>query len=513
MAWFSSLFSFASRRSVSEMKQEVVERQFERTKTSMARARYDAAQTTSENREHWRFADGLSARSANSPQVRQIVRNRARYETSNNSYAAGMLLTLANDMVGTGPRLGLNIAGKPQLNKAIEREFKAWAREVKLAHKLRTMRIARAKDGEAFALLTTNRKLRTPVKLDIKLIEADQVTSPYLDIADPLATDGIRYDEYGNPTEYDILPNHPGDNIALPNWQPVPHDAANVIHWFREDRPGQLRGISELLPALPLFAQLRRYTLAVISAAESAANVSGVLESTDASGSEEEADPFVEIDIPRRSLLTTPAGMKLSQLKAEQPVTQYGDFKNQIINEIARCLNMPFNVAAGNSAGYNYSSGRLDHQIYFRSIGIDQADCEATVLDRIFFAWLAEARLITGMLPEVISEPDHLIEHSWAWDPAEDLDPVKTAQARLLKLASGLTSFQREFAADGFDWETEMTDQAKALGVTLDEYKALVRQKLFSAQVTAASQDQPASARRMRRMVKRAVAAVLGGKA
>ena len=43
--------------------------------------------------------------------------------------------------------------------------------------------------------------------------------------------------------------------------------AAAVIHYFRTDRPGQRRGIPEITPALPLFAQLRRYTLAVIAAA------------------------------------------------------------------------------------------------------------------------------------------------------------------------------------------------------------------------------------------------------
>ena len=48
---------------------------------------------------------GLSAAAANSPDVRRILRNRSRYEIANNSYARGITLTLANDVVGTGPRL------------------------------------------------------------------------------------------------------------------------------------------------------------------------------------------------------------------------------------------------------------------------------------------------------------------------------------------------------------------------------------------------------------------------
>ena len=76
-----------------------------RRSVRMVRARYDAATTSDDNRRHWAAADGMSARAANSPEVRRILRNRARYEVANNSYARGIVLTLANDVVGTGPRL------------------------------------------------------------------------------------------------------------------------------------------------------------------------------------------------------------------------------------------------------------------------------------------------------------------------------------------------------------------------------------------------------------------------
>ena len=43
---------------------------------------------------------------------------------------------------------------------------------------------------------------------------------------------------------------------------------------------------------------------------------------------------------------------------------------------------MPFNVAACNSSGYNYASGRLDHQTYFKSIRVEQEHLACVVLDR-----------------------------------------------------------------------------------------------------------------------------------
>ncbi len=120
------------------------------------------------------------------------LRNRARYEAANNSYARGMILTLANDCIGTGPRLQM-LTGDAKANRRIEREFQRWSKAVRLAEKLRTMRMACAEDGEAFAILSTNERLTTPIQLDLKIVEADQVTTPELHLADG-GVDGIVFD-------------------------------------------------------------------------------------------------------------------------------------------------------------------------------------------------------------------------------------------------------------------------------------------------------------------------------
>jgi hypothetical protein len=90
----------------------------------------------------------------NRASVRVVLRNRARYEVANNSYARGIVLTLANDVVGTGPRLQM-LTADAEASRLLEREFAVWAKAVNLAEKLRTMRMARAQDGEAFAVMTS----------------------------------------------------------------------------------------------------------------------------------------------------------------------------------------------------------------------------------------------------------------------------------------------------------------------------------------------------------------------
>jgi len=447
------------------------------------RARYDAAVTNDENRRHWANADGLSADAAASPDVRRLLRNRARYEVANNSYAKGIVLTLSNDVIGTGPKLQL-LTDDAEANQRIEREFMRWAKAVGLADKLRTMRMARATDGETFAILASNPRVgrasspvTTPITLDLRLIEADQVTTPDLSILDDNAIDGIVFDAAGNPVEYHILKQHPGDmrgsGMGL-DYDRVPAEA--VIHYFRADRPGQSRGIPDITPALPLFAQLRRYTLAVLGAAETAADFAGILY-TDAppDGQADSVEPMDAIELEARSLLTMPGGWKMAQVQAEQPSTTYGEFKKELLNEIARCLNMPFNVAAANSSGYNYASGRLDHQTYFKSIRVEQEHIGLAVLDRIFTAWVSEAVLIEGLLPQSARLRDAELPHQWFWDGNEHVDPVKEASAQSTRLTSHTTTLAREYAEQGLDWETELRQRAKEvalmqeLGLTIEQ--------------------------------------------
>jgi lambda family phage portal protein len=435
-----------------------------RPRTAPVRARFDAADTTTENSRHWAAADSLSARAANSPEVRRVLRDRSRYESQNNSYARGIVRTIANDTVGTGPRLQL-LTEDQEANRAIERAFAEWSTATGLALKLRTMCQARIVDGESFALLSTNPRLPTPVQLDLVLVEAEQVATPTIDVLAPDAVDGIEFDGFGNPIQYHLLRDHPGDlmsfGAAFGEFDRVP--ARFMLHWFRPDRAGQARAIPELTPALPLFAQLRRYTLAVIAAAETAADFAAVVHSAMApDDGATDFEPFDEVEIVRRMMVTLPAGWQMSQFKAEQPATTYPDFKHEILEEIARCLGIPTNIARGNSSGYNYSSGRLDHQTYYKSIAVDQSDVARYLLDRILAAWMDEASLATRLLP---AGPDRLggWPHTWIWDGPEHVDPEKEANAQETRLRNGMTSFDEECYRQGVDPDVRAENIAKSI--------------------------------------------------
>ena len=445
-------------------------RQTRRVKLDI-RGTYDSAQTTDDNRRHWAAADQLSANAANSVAVRQTLRNRARYEVGSNSYAKGIVLTLAYDMIGTGPRL--QIMGEDQdQNQRIELLWRNWCRKIRFASKLRTMVMAKVVDGEAFALPITNAKL-AGIQLDLRLLEADLFTSLGHDAYQINEVDGIVFDEYGNPEYYKKLKAHPGDvKGQIYELEDVP--AEQVFHWFRCDRPGQMRGIPEITPALPLFAQLRRYTLSVLNASESAAEHSGVIY-TDSPPDDLTVDmaPLETLETERGMLTFLPGGWKMGQMQAEQPTTLYGDFKSEIVGEMARAVNMPILLALLRAKDYNMASGRLDLQTYFKTLEVERDDLVDAAIDPLYQSWIIEASKVYALNIKTLDEAP---EHEWLWTSREHTDPAYEAAATLNRRRTWRSSLAEEYARTGDDWYPAMKQivrEAKTvaaeLGVTVQE--------------------------------------------
>lgn len=429
------------------------------------RARYDAAYPDPTNDRHWLNADSLAPNDVADPETRFHLRNRARYEVRNNSWAYGMVQTLANYCVGTGPRLQLQSGDNEQRRlqaTRLEKAWEAWSLEVDLAEKLRQMRSARAESGEAFGVLHTNPSLRHAVKLDVRVVEADLVETPFEFAEDPLVVDGIRFDAIGNRTGYYLHTEHPGSargaNV-LDQYELFP--ARHIIHYYKPPRPGAVRGVPDISPALPLFAQLRRYHRATLEAAETAANIAAVIY-TDSPGAEvDNVAPLDQFDLERGMATTLPSAWKIGQVRSEHPATTHEMFMRGILNEIARCLEMPFNIAFGNSSGYNYASGRLDHQSWFKKNQIEQSQIGRLLL-QVLAAWLAEASLLPGVVPPWMRRLTvYEIGAQWFWDGLEHVDPAKEANAQATRLSNHTTTLAYEYARQGRDWETALRQRAK----------------------------------------------------
>jgi capsid protein len=458
------------------------------------RGSYDAARDGVDNANHWANADAYSADATNSLAVRRKLVRRSRYETENNGQGKGLILTQANYVVGRGPKLRLRTKSQG-FNAMVERAWVHWYKAVRFASKLRTQVKAKVGDGEGFLIVRSNPMVADEVKLDIVPIECEQCSSPGLYGRTEGRIDGMWFDEFGNPTHYDILKHHPGSSFTSLQNDVEKIPAQFVLHLFRGDRPGQHRGIPEIASTLSLFAQGRRFREATVAAAETCANISMMIRTN----APAETDPmpiapFSTVPMEKNTIMALPLQWQSDQMRPEHPSATHTEFTRSMQSEQARPLNMPYNIAACDSSGYSFSGGKLDHLTYFVSIDVEQGDIEDQVLEPLFVLWFGEAVRTYGWVP--IDQPAGQIPQrsiapprSWAWPPRPQIDDGKTANARKTNLGSGIASLEQLLTEDGIDYEDHVIELAENYGVTVDE----IKRALFQVNVLAPVGAQPAT--------------------
>ena len=431
------------------------------------RAGIDAAKTTDENRKHWNSVDNFAPVSQLTPAVRQILRNRSRYEFINNSFYTGAVRTLINDTVGRGPRLRMT-TDDDKFNANIDSLWKDWASASDWGLNCRVMIGVDIVAGDCPALYYDSKrldKLGIPVTLALKLYEPDQMAHKISDPPDRYSDDGVDCDSNGEPIRYRFLRVHPGDQ-RTPTFQMLddPYEPVDVLHWFVPTRPGQLRGYPLFTSALGVFAQLRRFTMATLSSAEIAAMLAGVMQSgLPWDGSNPMVDQerwFDTVELVRGSLISLPPGVTASQFKPEQPTTNYQMFVSAKLREISRCSGIPFGKIAGDYSQYNYSSSKAEDAPYWCDREVIRDAFESKVCNPFLYRWFDFARFAIPQLAAFRGKWWQL-PHVWEYDARPTSDAVKDATADELNLTNGSDSLDAIASRDGTTVDRLIADRKR----------------------------------------------------
>lgn len=464
------------------------------------KAGYDAARTTTEFKNYWANADHLSSDAANNKGVRQTLVARSRYEVANNGYVDGIVQTFATDLVGVGPKLRMQ-TGTHGFNQAVEVVFAKWAKAIKLRRKLWCMAHAKVQDGESFAIIRNNPKVKHRVQLDLVLIETEMCQTYVFGGMVENYIDGIKFDDFGNPEHYDILRHHPSGPLGFDyQHEPEKVPAEFVLHWFLLRRPGQHRGVPEMRSTLNVGASSRRFREATVGAAETAAEFTTFLKTSMQPDELQQVTPMSTLDIQKRMMTALPQGWEASQMRAEHPNATYDSFVKSQVGEQARPLSMPFNKAACDSSTYNYASGRLDHQTYYGALDVQREDGNDLVLDPLFDMWWQEAVLAYGWN----ADPNNPPTHTWDWSEHQAADVTSEAAAADQRLRNGSLSLSQYYAEKGEDFDDVLPDMANDYfgddsesGMTQEErnkeMRTILRNSLFNAQNQQASMEQAAA--------------------
>ncbi|PKR54410.1 phage portal protein [Thalassospira marina] len=214
-----------------------------------------------------------------------LMRNRARQLVRDNPYAKRMIDILAAHEIGAGIVSQAN-TGDSVVDDAQQAAWRAWAETTQCDADGRTniyglqcqIDVARHESGEVLVRLRKRsradaKRLGLTVPLQLQVIEAD-----YLDHTKngPVEgggyiVQGVEFNKRGQRVAYWIFKEHPGETYQHAignNISPMRIDAGEIIHVFKKQRPGQVRGVTTLHPVMMALRDLQDYHGALLMKAK-----------------------------------------------------------------------------------------------------------------------------------------------------------------------------------------------------------------------------------------------------
>lgn len=432
--------------------------------------------------------------------------SRSRDLARNNGLMAGGVQTLKDNIVGAVCRLvanpdyrllGWDVTKAREWGNATEAKFRSWA-ETTECDAGRTLNLQGLTIQALGASMTNGDALALPMWLPrpdsrwstrLMAVESDRLDTPVEMRGRYNIRKGIEFDDYGAPTAYYILKHHPGDLLAglgsypfnplmvWPNWERVPAftewGRRRVIHLHDKERAGQSRGKPIVAAVMREFHMAGKYSANELEASVAQSLVMAALESDLDPNSaaalfgekpREEWNKSVKSAQGIRRLkgaavIPLPIGAKLNGFAPSRPNQAFEAFMLAVLRHIAAGLNIPYELLVKDFSKTNYSSARaalLEAWRYFNGRRRWLVDYW---LKPIYELWLEEA-----VNAGEIEAPD-FYENRYAYTRCRFIfggkgwvDPVKEAQAAVLRVAAGFSTLEQECAEQGLDYE-EVLDQ------------------------------------------------------
>lgn len=323
----------------------------------------------------------------------------------------------------------------------------------------RTLMWCLARDGELFIQLTED------------LIQYDPACFPRQSGG---YTDGCKTDSRGRVTAYHYNPgltNRPGQTALA---RDIP--AEEIIHFYRRDRVGQLRGDTWFQAVLSRLEMLDRFESTAVSVAELSAAITAYIE-TDINGTWDEmtsninrnvldknSDSYDEEEADRimaQLALTRPVkpgelrrlfpGDKVVKGETAWPAQAWDSIKFGLMLDIAQGLGLSYAGLTGDSSRGSFSSIRFGYQRDIRFYMHCQ-DLMAELLTRILLRVYAAA---TGGNGDA-----SMLQYKWRRPGFDYIEPMRDIAADQIALAAGLASRTELMAKRGRDFRTMIDERA-----------------------------------------------------
>lgn len=288
---------------------------------------------------------------------------------------------------------------------------------------------------------------------------------------------GIECDALDRPIAYHIYRTHPS-NYNRGSREIIRVPAAEIVHLFVAEEPGQMLGVPWAHTALRRLNQMNGFEEAALTAARVGASKMGFFTTE----FDDDVDPREAIkdrsepeiaEVAPGEFETLPVGYDFKSFDPKYPDGEMDPFMKLMLRGAAAGLGVAYHSLANDLTGANFSSlhhGVSEERSEWRTL---QGFWSAHMHDRVRARWLPMA-LLTGQIKLPFAKLEKFDVANWKPRGWEAVNPLDQANANQTEMANGTRSPQEIVGARGLELSdvyeqfAEARDLADALGLSFD---------------------------------------------
>lgn len=432
----------------------------------------------------WRTSS-TSANAAKSGQINRL-RDRSRDLIRNNSYAKKGQAVVTNNVVGKGIMANIK-TGSDETDTKIQTVWDDWIKspkavdyEGKLDFNSLT-RLCMSSIFESGEVLVRRRRTEDGIGIKLQILEADHLVNDQAFQESPdtgnRIVQGIEIDETGAAVAYHLHKNHPG-NLAVETknissvFDTVRVPATDIIHIYRKERPGELRGVPWLAPVIIKLRELDEFEDAMLVRQKVAAMYAGFIHdlgTPDGDLFDVDEKTGEKLDkLEPGMIVHLPAGKDIKFGSPPLPQAEaYKFYISSHLHGVSSGLGITYESLTGDLSEVNFSSARMGRLDMNENVDGWRLSMIIPMFLNPVFDWFLEAIEIQG-------EEIGSIRAGWVPPKAVIIDPTKEIPAQIRAVRGGLVTLSDAIRQSGKDPDDHFKELAAdaamldSLGLILD---------------------------------------------
>lgn len=305
-----------------------------------------------------------------------------------------------------------------------------------------------------------------PIPMRLHVLEPDYLDLSRNGILGPdggPTYNGVEFDKFGRRTAYWLFTSHPGGlRLQTTQFYSVRVPADRVLHVYRVDRPGQIRGVPWLANAIVRLKDYDEFEDAELMQQKVAACFAAFVTDTDGSGSPLTTGGTDQNNTPIDQLqpgyiANLPPGKEIKF--ATPPSPQNGTLSMRTLRRIAVGLGIPYEALSGDYSQVNYSSARMARIELNQNVHEWREHMLLPQLCDGVWRWAMELVSAFQGWPTIPTA-------DWACPPMTILEPDKEALAYTRMIRAGLMTWAQAVRELGYDPRDQLDE--------IEEYNELI---------------------------------------